>query len=59
MRATFPRDEANQGDDEKEPKWMQDFCKDNARQYVINRCEALMQSGRYRDTEAIQMEFYF
>ena len=60
MKVTFPRDEGSQSDDKnEEPKWLQEFCNDNAKQYVINRCEFLMQAGRYRDTEAIQMEFDF
>ena len=57
MKVNSPRDEGSQGDDD--PKWLQDFCNDNAKEYILNRCELLMQEGRYRDTEAIQMEFDF
>ena len=59
-KVTYLRGEGRQSDDEKgEPGWLQDFCNVNAKQYVIHRCEFLMQAGKYRDIEAIQMEFDF
>mgnify|MGYP005668665217 CR=1 FL=1 len=58
MKVTFPKDEGDGGASEsKEPKWVVDFCNDHAVRYIIQRCDFLMESGRYRDTEAIQNEF--
>ena len=60
MKATFPKDEGDEGASEiNEPKWITDFCEDRAKSYIIQRCNLLMESGRYKDTEAIQKEFYY
>ena len=58
MKATFPKDEGGDSASEYEPKWITDFCEDRAKSYIIQRCNLLMESGRYKDTEAIQKEFY-
>ena len=57
MKKVYPGDQ----DDEnlKEPKWITDFCESHARTYIKERCEELINAGRYRDTEAIQNEFDF
>ena len=59
MKATFPKDEGGDGASEYEPKWITDFCEDRAKKYIIQRCDELMKSGRYEDTEAIYKEFYY
>ena len=59
MKATFPKDESGDSASEYEPKWITDFCEDRAKKYIIQRCDELMKSGRYEDTEAIQKEFYY
>lgn len=58
MEVTFPKDEGDEwARDNKEPKWLREFCNDHAEKYIIQRCDLLMEAGRYRDTEAIQNEF--
>tara|TARA_Y100000766_G_C18539560_1_gene427598 strand:+ start:105 stop:287 length:183 start_codon:yes stop_codon:yes gene_type:complete len=58
MEVIFPKDEGNEGArDNKEPKWLREFCNDHAEKYIIQRCDLLMEAGRYKDTEAIQNEF--
>ena len=58
MEATFPKDEGDEwARDTKEPKWLREFYNDHAVKYIIQRCDLLMEAGRYRDTEAIQNEF--
>ena len=59
MKATFPKNEGGDSASEYEPKWITDFCEDRAKKYIIQRCDELMKSGRYEDTEAIQKEFYY
>ena len=59
MKATFPKDEGGDSASEYEPKWITDFCEDRAKKYIIQRCDELMKSGRYEDTEAIYKEFYY
>ena len=58
MKVTFPKDDGDEGGTEAvEPKWITEFCKDHAVSYIVQRCHLLMESGRYRDTEAIHKEF--
>ena len=58
MKAIFPKGEGGDGASGYEPKWITDFCEDRAKKYIIQRCDELMKSGRYEDTEAIHKEFY-
>ena len=57
MKKIYP--DGQDGDNLKEPKWITDFCESHARTYIKERCEELINAGRYRDTEAIQNEFDF
>ena len=57
MKKIYPGDQ--DGENLKEPKWITDFCESHARTYIKERCEELINAGRYRDTEAIQNEFDF
>ena len=60
MMITYPKGSEGQSDDsKKEPKWMTDFYDDQAKRYIIKRCDLLMKSGRRRDTEEIQSELDF
>ena len=58
MEHAKPLDEDDQNrHDRKEPMWGKDYSMNHVGKYIRDRCEKLINDGRYRDLEALQSEF--
>ena len=58
MEYAKPLDEDDQNRrDRKEPKSVKDCSANHVGKYIRDRCEKLLNDGRYRDLDALQSEF--